>query len=114
MTEVIAFIKPAPEVQGMFAACVVLLANTGGRKDIPTTKEGAPKDTSWNACKPLLGGAFIKQMCGLFDNIEQVPQANWMHVRPFIRALELRLANTRGFLYKYKTSALHNINLELM
>ena len=80
--------KPPGGVDDVFAAVLVLLANSGGRKDIACNKKGMPKDLSWKAAQLLMKDVvgFIVQLKGVKDLIDtdQVPAVNFENIRPYL------------------------------
>eukprot|EP01048_Picozoa_sp_COSAG05_P001824 COSAG05_NODE_65_length_22456_cov_17.448540_11_plen_955_part_00 len=83
--------RPPSGCEEVLSAVLVLLANTRptpGATDIATNKAGRPRDLSWKAAQSHMKNVagFIARLRALQGLIEtdQVPKANFKHVRPFL------------------------------
>jgi len=80
--------RPPGGCEEVLSAVLVLLANTKGATDIATDEDGMPLDLLWKAAqchmKNLAGFiARLRALQGLIET-DQVPKANFKHVRPFL------------------------------
>ena len=90
---------PPKGVDDVFAAVMCLLA--GVVDTIETKKSGAPKDTSWGACKKQMMGNVNDFMKNLLDYKRvvdefQVPKINWKTVQPFLELEHFNFETING------------------